>query len=189
MENQEKSMKKILLVDDDDFLREIYENKFKEEGFEVVTAKDGQEALEKIEAGLIPDIVFTGIRMPRLTGFDLAKKLTEKPDLAKIPVAIFSHLNRREDQETAKALGIDEFFAQGIIPINEIVRRIRDIIGVHKVFRVSISRKNPQAESLLTLLSNQQDILLSPDIKEYVIELEPQKDRGRFIVKLLPDES
>ena len=182
-------MKKILLVDDDDFLRGVYENKFKEEGFEVVTAKDGQEAWEKIEVGLIPDIVFTGIRMPRLTGFDLAKKLAEKPDLAEIPVAIFSHLNKAEDRETAKSLGIDEFFAQGIVPINEIVRRIRDIIGVHNVFRISVSRKDPQSESLLTLLATQHGVSLSPDMKEVVIELEPRKNRGEFLVRLIPDES
>ena len=93
MEGDTKTTKKkILLVDDDPQALEIYRHKFQEDSFEVVTAVDGQDALDKIKAGFIPDVIFTGILMPRLTGFELVKKIREDEKLAKIPIAISSHL-------------------------------------------------------------------------------------------------
>lgn len=185
MENQVRPLsKKILLVDDDDFLRGIYEKKFKEEKFEVTIAKDGQEALEKINAGLIPDIVFTGIIMPRLTGFELVKKLKADQNLARIPIAIFSHRNRLEDKKTAQELGV-EFFAQGFIPIDEIVRRIQVMIGEKSIFKIKFHRDDKNLEKLIDLLSFQQGISCSYEQREVILELEAKSEKGEFHVKLI----
>ena len=80
-----------------------------EKSFEVLTAHDGQEAWEIIVSGNTPDIVFTGITMPRLTGFELIAKLQSDPKLANIPVAINSHRGRSEDQKLAKEMNVDDF--------------------------------------------------------------------------------
>lgn len=187
MENQIRPLdKKILLVDDDDFLRGIYEKKFKEENFEVIIAKDGQEALEKINAGLIPDIIFTGIIMPRLTGFELIKKLKANQNLAQIPIAIFSHRNRLEDKKTAQEMGV-EFFAQGFIPIQEIVRRIQVIIGEKNIFKIKLHRGDKDLDKLIDFLGLQQGISCSYEQREVILELEAKPEKSEFHVKLICD--
>src|SRR3989344_9674384 len=98
----DENNKKILIVDDDDFLLGVYAKNFRDERFEVLTAHDGEEALEIINAGNIPDVIFTGITMPKMTGFELVAKLQADPKLANIPVAINSHRGRPEDEKLAK---------------------------------------------------------------------------------------
>ena len=187
MENLIKSIgKTILLVDDDDFLRGIYEKKIKEEKFEVTIAKDGQEALEKINAGLAPDIIFTGIIMPRLTGFELVKKLKTDQNLAKIPIAIFSHRNRLEDKKTAQELGV-EFFAQGFIPIEEIMRRVQMMIGQKNIFKIKLHRGDKDLDKLIDFLSFQQGISCSYEQRDVILDLEVKSEKGEFHIKLICD--
>lgn len=187
MENSPKPIgKKMLLVDDDDFLRGIYEKKFKEEKFEVTIAKDGQEAWDKIEKGFIPDIIFTGIIMPRLTGFELVKKVKADQNLARIPIAIFSHRNRLEDKKTAQEMGI-EFFAQGFMPTSEIVRSIQVMIGEKNIFKIKIHRGDKDLEKLINLLIFQQGISCSYEQREIILDFEATPEKGEFHVKLICD--
>lgn len=184
MENQIEPLgKKILLVDDDDYLRGIYESKFKEEGFEVIIAKDGQEALEKINAGLVPDVIFTGIIMPRLTGFEFVRKIQADKKLPKIPIAIFSHRNRLEDRQIAEELCV-EFFAQGFIPIEEIIRRVQMMIGEKIIFKIKVHRGDRDLDKLIDLLSLQQGISCSYEQREIILDLEAKPKKGEFRIKL-----
>lgn len=94
-------MKKILVADDDLVQRDLYADLFRGNGFEVVIADDGQDALEKIPVEK-PDLVFTGILMPRLTGFELIQKLRADAKTSSLPIIVFSHLGRPEDRATAE---------------------------------------------------------------------------------------
>lgn len=85
--------KKILLVDDDEMIRGIYSEVFRNNGFEVEEARDGLEGLEKARS-IIPDIIFTGIIMPKMEGFDLMEALKKNVATSQIPVFISSHLGR-----------------------------------------------------------------------------------------------
>ena len=174
--------KKILVVDDDSFLRNIYARKFGEEKFNVTTAGDGQEALEIIQKGNIPDILFAGIIMPRLTGFELVKKLKADPKFSSIPVVIFSHSGREEDIKTAKSLGVNEFIFQGTVPILEVVRRVKLILGISEYFVITIPR-DKDAEGLIKLLEQQRGTSCSHNAVVKVV-IKQEKEVGKFDLTL-----
>jgi len=119
---------KILIIDDDDSVRGIYVDIFKKEGFEVEEAIDGLEGLDKATKN-IPDVVFTGIVMPRMDGFGLIEALKKNVSTANIPVVISSHLGRSEDSEKAKELGVKDFIVRHMVTPKEVVERVKKILG------------------------------------------------------------
>ena len=109
---------KILIIDDDDTIRESYALKFRQEKFEVISAKDGVEGLDLAHKEK-PDIIFTGIIMPRMTGFELMGALSKEVSTSEIPVVISSHLGRKEDDQRAKELGAKDFIIHGEVTLNQ----------------------------------------------------------------------
>src|SRR3989344_9373182 len=149
----ETKNKKILIVDDEEFLLGIYAKNFRDEGFEVLTAHDGQAAWDIINAGNIVDIIFTGITMPRMTGFELIAKMQADPKLAKIPVAINSHRGRSEDEKLARQMGVDDFIVQGATTPAEAVRRIKLLLGLQKSFKIAILTERFDGRALINTLN------------------------------------
>lgn len=182
MEGQKR---KILIVDDAQFLLDVYDSAFKEAGFEVKLATDGKEAWDAIEGGFVPDVVFTGILMPRMTGFDLIRKMQEKESLKQIPVVVSSHRGRDEDKETAKSLGVDDFVIQGLVPLHEVVRRIQALAGSHVVYHVAIERSHHDGDALIALLARLQHQSPPSGEEEVFLELEPLQEPGEFKARLL----
>ncbi len=127
---------KILIVDDDDVIRETYVQVFGQKGFEVLGAVDGVEGID-LATKESPDVILTGIVMPRLDGFQLISTLKENVQTRDIPVAILSHLGREEDRKRAQELGIYEFIVQGTVSVNEIVEKIKNLIRGGKNFKLS----------------------------------------------------
>ena len=177
--------KKILIVDDDEILLGIYAKNFRDEGFEVLTAHDGQEAWEIINGGNIPDVVFTGIIMPRMTGFELIAKMQADPDLAKIPVAINSHRGRQEDKKLAKQMGVDDFIIQGSTTPAEAVRRVKLLVGIQSVYKVAIVPDKYDGAALINFLNKQQGATCDPaGGKEIFLEIEPETEKDEFKIKI-----
>jgi two-component system chemotaxis response regulator CheY len=119
---------KILIIDDDESVRSIYAEIFSKEGFEVEEAIDGLEGLDKVTKN-IPDLVFTGIVMPRMDGFGLIEALSKNVATSKIPVVISSHLGRTEDHEKAKTMGVKDFIVRNMVTPKEAVERVRKVLG------------------------------------------------------------
>src|SRR4051794_28510958 len=117
-------MTKILIVDDDNVQRGIYDAVFLDAKFDVVTAIDGQDGWEKFEKEK-PDVVFTGIMMLRMTGFELIEKVQDKSK--NIPVIIFSHLGRDEDREKAAKKNI-AFMVKGLDSPRKILEHVKDAL-------------------------------------------------------------
>ncbi|MDO8443641.1 MAG: response regulator [Candidatus Azambacteria bacterium] len=177
--------KKILIVDDDEFLLGIYAKNFKDEGFEVSIARDGQEAWEIISGGNVPDIVFTGIVMPRMTGFELIAKMQANPDLSKIPTAINSHRGRPEDRELAQEMAVDDFIIQGFTTPAEVVRRIKMLLGIQNVYKITIDADKYDGQMFINLLNKQQGATCDPaDGKEIFLEIKPKTEKGEFKVDI-----
>ncbi len=177
--------KKILIVDDDDFLLGIYAKNFRDEGFEVLTAHNGEEAWEIIVGGNVPDVVFTGIVMPRMTGFELIAKMQADPNLAKIPVAINSHRGRPEDEKLAKQMAVDDFIIQGLTTPVEVVRRVKLLLGVQDVYKVAIIPDKNDARALINFLNKQQGTACDPaDGKEIFLEIEQEAEEDKFKIKI-----
>ena len=94
----------VCIVDDNDDIRDIYSMKFRNEGFSVVTAGDGEEALVVIKRDR-PDVVLLDIQMPILDGLGVLKVLKSDIDLAKIPVVILSNVDSEEMFQHVSELG------------------------------------------------------------------------------------
>ncbi|MBI2355743.1 MAG: response regulator [Candidatus Doudnabacteria bacterium] len=121
-------MKKILVVDDDLEQRDLYVELFRSNGFEVIPAADGLDAWQKISPADRPDLVFTGIDMPRMDGFELIKNLKNNPATALTPVIIFSHLGRDEDREKAGKLMETYFMVKGYDGPNDILAKVKELL-------------------------------------------------------------
>lgn len=117
---------KILIVDDDFELREMYVEIFQNANFEVIVANDGVEGLDKATKEL-PDVIFTGIVMPRMDGFSMIESLKKTVMTSGIPVVISSHMGREEDNIRASKLGVRDFIIRGTTRPIEVVERISSL--------------------------------------------------------------
>ena len=127
MANKEKG--RILIVDDNDEIRSTYSELLKKGGFDIVEAKDGVEGLDYATSKGEIDLIFTGIIMPRMDGFQLIEALKKNTTTANIPVVVNSHLGREEDRKAMFDLGARDFIVQGVITPSEVVRRIVSALG------------------------------------------------------------
>lgn len=115
---------KILIVDDDKFLLNMYSIKFQKEKFEVTTAGDGAEAVAKLEGGLVPDAIVLDVVMPVMDGIETLEKI-RKDNLAKNAVIlILSNQGQSSDIEKAKRLGINGYIVKATTIPSEVVSEI-----------------------------------------------------------------
>lgn len=124
----EDGKKVILIVDDDVSVRDVYAEVLQNAGFVVEKAGDGVEAIAAVSKA-IPDLVFTGIIMPRMDGFSLAETLKKNVSTANVPVVFSSHLGRLEDKRRADELGARGFFILGMTSPNEVVANVKAILS------------------------------------------------------------
>ncbi|EKD46928.1 MAG: Transcriptional regulator [uncultured bacterium] len=120
---------KILLVDDDTNLREMYAEIFQNANFDVAQANDGVEGLDMASKEL-PDVIFTGIIMPRMDGFSMIESLQKTVMTANIPIVISSHMGREEDRVRAEKLGVKDFIVRGNTRPVEVIERINALFIV-----------------------------------------------------------
>lgn len=120
--------KKILVVEDDKFLRKVYESKLPKEGFTVVSAADGEAGLEAIKKEK-PDLVLLDLIMPKKTGFEVLEALQSDPKAKPPVILVLSNLGQEEDIERSKALGATDFLVKSNLSIKEVVERIRGYLG------------------------------------------------------------
>lgn len=118
---------RLLLVDDDADTRDVYVQFLQEAGFIVEEAENGLDALQHIEKAK-PDLIISGIIMPKMDGFTLVQALKQNIETAQIPIVFLSHLGRQEDQGRAKELGVDDFIVRDTTPLKEVVSRIRALL-------------------------------------------------------------
>src|SRR2546428_3793613 len=83
-------MKKILIIEDDQIVANIYRNKFSIEGFQVEVALDGHLGLEMVRS-FRPDAVILDLMLPKVTGLELMKKIRSEPDFERLPIIVFSN--------------------------------------------------------------------------------------------------
>lgn len=118
---------KILIVDDDKFLVEMYSLKFSEQGWEVTAALSGEEALEKIEGGLRPDVYLIDILMPKVDGFQVIEKLQELKLDESAVLVILSNLGQQSEVDKGLSMGVDGYIIKASATPTEVVARIMEI--------------------------------------------------------------
>jgi CheY-like chemotaxis protein len=121
-------MSKLLLVEDDNNLREIYEARLQAEGYTIVTAKDGEEALVVAKAEK-PDLIISDIMMPKISGFEMLDILRNTEDLKSVPVIMLTALGQNDDQQRADKLGADRYLVKSQVTLEDIVKVTHELLG------------------------------------------------------------
>ena len=120
-------MEKILVVEDDQFLASLLKNRLQKEGFDVLLAKDGEEALNILESTQ-PELVLLDIILPKKSGFEVMEEVRENPKLEKLAVVIISNLGQPEDMVRGQQLGAIEYFIKAKTPLDELIKKIKEIV-------------------------------------------------------------
>lgn len=119
--------KSILLVEDDDFLRDIYALKFQKSGFDIRLAEDGLQALAKIEEK-VPQFLLLDVVLPHLDGWQVLKKIQENPKFKKIITIVLSNLGQKEEVDKATALGARKFLIKAHYEPEQVIREVEKIL-------------------------------------------------------------
>lgn len=119
---------KILIVEDDKFLRELMTRKLNNEGFDLQEAIDGEEGLKKLET-FKPDIILLDLILPGLDGFETLERIKDNPQTSEIPVLILSNLGQRDEIEKGLKLGAVDFMVKAHFTPEEIVGKIKSILS------------------------------------------------------------
>lgn len=118
---------KILIIDDDPFLSEIYSLKFKLSGFEVFTAVNGEKALEAVKEN-IPDVILLDLVMPKMDGFETLAALRKISELDKTAIIVFSNLGQKEDVDRGYRLGANDYLIKTRFTPSEVVEKVRGLL-------------------------------------------------------------
>jgi len=117
----------VLVVDDDEVIRQLIAVNLTLEGFEVHTAVDGRECLEKV-AEVAPDVITLDVMMPRLDGWVTATQLRRNPETAAIKVVLITARAQEEDRDRGRQIGVDAYLTKPFDP-GEMIRVIRELAG------------------------------------------------------------
>jgi CheY-like chemotaxis protein len=172
-------MSKVLIVEDEEFLADIYRIKFSAEGFEVTLAQNGREGYEQAKA-IKPDLVFLDLLMPVMDGYQALDALRADPETKDLRVVILSNLGQEEEIADAMSRGADAFLIKANLTPNDLVIKAREMLS---------SERHPQAVNKPVLdaiietpiergPANGKTVLLIEDNKEiiqiYVLQLEKE---------------
>lgn len=120
-------MAKVLLVEDDNNLREIYEARLQAEGYDIVSARDGEEALVVAKAEQ-PDLVISDVMMPKISGFEMLDILRNTEGLKDVKVIMLTALGQAEDQTRADSLGADRYLVKSQVTLEDIVNAAKQLV-------------------------------------------------------------
>ena len=121
-------MSKIMVVEDDASLREIYGIRVAAEGYEVVSAGDGEEALA-VAVLEKPDLILLDIMMPKISGFDMLDILRSTPEISHIKVVVMTALSADDQRQRGERLGADRYLVKSQVGIEDVVKTIHEVLG------------------------------------------------------------
>ena len=121
-------MSKVMVVEDDASLREIYSIRITAEGYEVVSAGDGEEALA-VAVREKPDLILSDVMMPKISGFDMLDILRNTPETAKIKVVMMTALSSDDQRARGERLGADRYLVKSQVGIEDVVNAIHEVLG------------------------------------------------------------
>ena len=121
-------MAKIMLVEDDNNLREIYEARLLAEGYEIVAAKDGEEALA-LAVKEKPDLIISDVMMPKISGFDMLDILRSTAETKDTKVIMMTALSQAEDKSRADKLGADRYLVKSQVTLEDVAKVAHDVLA------------------------------------------------------------
>ena len=121
--------KKILIVEDDLFLQGLEATKLQKDGYEIMTAVNSDEVFKAIDGPNKPDMILLDLLLPGVDGFMILEKIRQNKDMLTVPVIVFSNLSEDKDVKRAQKLGISEFMVKSNFTLDELTKKIKDLIG------------------------------------------------------------
>jgi DNA-binding response OmpR family regulator len=119
--------KKVLLVEDDPFLVDIYTTKLNEFGYSVITAFDGEEAIKKAEEEM-PDLLLLDIVLPNVDGWEIIQKIKQNEKLKGLGIVILSNLGQKEEIEKGLKLGAMKYLVKAHHTPSEVATEVKKIL-------------------------------------------------------------
>lgn len=120
--------KRVLLVEDDRFLRRACEASLKQRGLEVTTAVDGEQGLERARAERF-DLILLDMLMPKMSGLDVLRALRSDPATRAVPVLVLSNSSREQDVREVEALGVVGYMVKSNMSLKELGERIDQLLA------------------------------------------------------------
>ncbi|RYC74485.1 response regulator transcription factor [Candidatus Nanosyncoccus alces] len=121
-------MSKVMVVEDDASLREIYGIRITAEGYDVVSAGDGEEALA-MAVREKPDLILSDVMMPKISGFDMLDILRTTPETASIKVIMMTALSAEDQRQRGERLGADRYLVKSQVGIEDVINAIHEVLG------------------------------------------------------------
>lgn len=118
-------MAKVLLVEDDTNLQEIYSARFMAESYEVITASDGEEALATAVREK-PDLIVLDVMMPKISGFDVLDILRSTPETTHTKVIMMTALSQETDRLRGEALGVNKYLIKSQVNLEDVVNAVKE---------------------------------------------------------------
>jgi len=118
--------KKVLIVEDDEYLRSLTAKRLEGDGFTVITAQDGDTAIKQATEG--PAIILLDLLLPGMSGFEVLEKLRATEGTKTTPIIVFSNLGQKEDIEKAKGLGANDFLIKANFTLDDVVAKIQEYL-------------------------------------------------------------
>lgn len=116
--------KKIMIVEDDSFVLDIYQTKLSQEGYTVIEARNGVEAMKKLEKEK-PDLLLLDIVMPYMDGIEVLKKIKDREDLKNMPVILLTNLSQKEEINVGLGLGASDYLIKSHFTPSEVMEKIK----------------------------------------------------------------
>ena len=135
-------MSKIMVVEDDASLREIYSIRITAEGYDMVSAGDGEEALA-VAVREKPDLILSDVMMPKISGFDMLDILRSTPETANIKVVMMTALSAEDQRQRGERLGANRYLVKSQVGIEDVVNTIHEVLGDKPVAPAPTAPVNP----------------------------------------------
>lgn len=117
-------MKKILFIEDESALQKTFRDILKQEGYQLLSALDGEEGLKMVKSQK-PDLVLLDLILPKLHGFEVLKKIKQDPETKDIPIIILTNLEDAADIQKALDLGATTYLVKASYTLDEVVSKIK----------------------------------------------------------------
>lgn len=127
--DSDNSKKKILLVEDDDALANVYMIRLEAEGFDIRRVANGEDALAAAQE-YHPDLIILDVMMPKVSGFDVLDILRNTPQTANIKVIMLTALSQESDRQRAEQLGADDYLVKSQVVIADVVDHIKQQLNM-----------------------------------------------------------
>ncbi len=121
--------KKILLVEDDETLANVYKTRLHAEGFDLKRVPNGEDALAAA-LEYKPDLILLDIMMPKVSGFDVLDIIRNTPETTNMKVIMLTALNQESDRQRAEGMGVDDYLVKSQVVIADVIERIKFHLGL-----------------------------------------------------------